>query len=92
MIVLNKFYLLSLISKYRLQLIDYTPGEVTVKIASWATYEEKLREVIAHLQKDKAVYAIDVAGDVVHIRFDPEVMNEETKVNDLLGLVSKYNL
>lgn len=89
---MNTLYLLSLLTKYEVQLLAYSPGEVTVKIASLSRHRQKVQELIEHLRTEEAIYSIDIAEDIVTIQFDSEAITSKKNKQYIYSLIERFNL
>lgn len=90
--LINKFQLLSLITKYGIQLVKHTPGKVTVQIGAWSIYEDKLSHLIAQLRREDEIDFIEVNGNTITVQFNPEIMSDDVQVRRLLSFINEYDL
>lgn len=89
---INKFKLLSLIAKYRVELIDHIPGQVTIEISAWEYHEHKLLPLIARLRMEDDIHSVDVEGNIVTVRFNPVIIDSESGVRRLLSFIDEFDL
>lgn len=88
----TKLHLFTLMRKYEVNVIAYSPGNVVVRIGSWWQYEEVFEEILTELGAEPQIYSITVDDNLVTVNFDSAILEDTVKIGQLLSLIKKQQL
>lgn len=85
----SKFKLFALATKYGVEVQQFTPGNVTVKIGKWYAYEGMFGALMEIMREDAQIDNITENNGVVQVQFDSAVMNDQAVIARWMGTVER---
>lgn len=88
----TKLQLFALMAKYDVDVISYSPGNVVVRIGRWRQYQEIFSEILEIVRKEPLIFSVTVFENTISVLYDPVIIEESGKIQELLTLIKKYQL
>lgn len=89
---INKLYLLSLIRKYGVNVVEYDIGLITISIATWNQYQDLFHDLMNESLNEPFIYSIKHNNGLVTIHYDESFLNDPFAIERLFILIEKYRL
>lgn len=86
-----KFKLLTLATKYGVEIEHFSPGSVAASIASWRQFEKKFISIIEELRNDPSIYKVIWDQGYVEVQYDSVALNDPLIINGWLQILERYS-
>ncbi|HIV75683.1 MAG TPA: hypothetical protein H9895_11470 [Candidatus Pseudogracilibacillus intestinigallinarum] len=87
-----KLTLLALAAKYRVQVLQYTPGHLIIQIHQWHLLEQKLPVIQQLIDHDPHILAYSIDGKTLEIMFDEDAIFKEEIVQKWFSYIRTLDL
>ncbi|MFD2131540.1 hypothetical protein ACFSKI_10010 [Pseudogracilibacillus auburnensis] len=87
----KKLKLLTLATKYGVEVENFFPGNIVISIAAWDRYETKIIQLMEDLKSDPHIKNIIWDQGVVNIHYVEHALDDKKIINDWLRIFEKYS-